>query len=225
MMLAVRSFWNAFDCSTEALHCLAAIVSLQCLPAKSCFEHAGWEGSKAAPRPQHLQHTQHANAAAASHRCLSAVTRCLWHCEYFVQGLLSTSPVQLQRNPALPALAEVLRAWARADDKVPNRAKQEQLGAAVSMLQDALASTFPQLFKQGDQPACVRVFLHHALALTLSKLFTKSAQDLNLLTIRRSLAAEEVSHPRGMLQALWEVQDPNRVSGQEKVALVKPRMC
>ena len=139
---------------------LAAIVSSPCLPAKSCFEHAGWEGSKAAPRAQHpqlLQHTQHANAAAASHRCLSAVTRCLWHCEYFVQGLLGASPKQLQKNPVLPALVEVLRAWARADEKVPNRSKQEQLGAAVSMLQDALASTFPQLFKQGNRPACVRI--------------------------------------------------------------------
>ncbi len=95
-----------------------------------------------------------------------------------MQGLLSASPGQLQKNPVLPALAEVLRAWARADDKVPNRAKQEQLGAAVSMLQDALASTFPQLFKQGDRPACVRIFLHHALALTVSKLFTKSCARL-----------------------------------------------
>ena len=28
-----------------------------------------------------------------------------------------------------------------------------------------------------------------------------------------------------MLQALWDVQDPNRFSGQEDVALVKPRTC
>ena len=114
---------------------------------------AGWEGSKAAPRaqhPQHMQHAQHASAAAAaSHRCLSMVTRCLWHCEYFVQGLLNAPPGQLQQNAVLPALAEALRAWGRADDKAPNRAVQEQLAGAISMLQDALGSAFPQLFKQG----------------------------------------------------------------------------
>lgn len=119
---------------------------------------AGWEGSKAAPRaqhPQHVQHAQHASAAAAaSHRCLSTVTRCLWHCEYFMQGLLSAPPGQLQQNAVLPALAEVLRAWGRADDKAPNRVVQEQLAGAMSMLQDVLASAFPQLFKQGDTLDC-----------------------------------------------------------------------
>ena len=134
---------------------LCRAVCMLCSAARLCAKSArlcaGWEGSKAAPRAPHVQHAQHASAAAAaSHRCLSTVTRCLWHCEYFVQGLLSAPPGQMQQNVVLPALAEVLRAWGRADDKAPSRAAQEQLPGAMSMLQDALASAFPQLFKQGD---------------------------------------------------------------------------
>ena len=100
------------------------------------------------------QHAQHASASAApSHWCLSAVTCCLRHCKYFAQGLLSAPPGQLQQNVVLPALAEVLRAWARADEKPPTRAVQEQIAAALSTLQNALASGFPQLFKQGARLA------------------------------------------------------------------------
>ena len=111
----------------------------------------GWEGSKAqAPRPQHAQQQQqHNSATAASQRCLAAVTRCLWHCEHFLQGLLGAPHGQLGKNAALPALAEVLRAWSRTDDKAPSRSSQEHLAGAVMALHDALATIFPSLFKQG----------------------------------------------------------------------------
>ena len=96
------------------------------------------------------QQGQHSSAAAASQRCVSAVTRCLAHCEYFVQGLLGAPTGQLQKNAVLPALAEVLRSWARLDEKAGSRAMQEQLASAIAGLQDALVSSFPHLFRHGE---------------------------------------------------------------------------
>ena len=108
------------------------------------------------------QQGQHSSAAAASQRCVSAVTRCLGHCEHFVQGLLGAPPGQLQKTAVLPALAEVLRSWARLDEKAGSRAMQEQLAGAIAGLQDALASSFPHLFRHGEAAHLSRLRCHNS---------------------------------------------------------------
>ncbi len=131
---------------------------------------AGWEQSKVPVRaPQHAQHNQLSSAAAASRHCLATVTRCLWQCEHFAHGLLSAPPGELRANPVLPALAEVLRAWARVDERTPGRAGQEQLSAPMAALHDALASAFPQLFKQGAFACCHSLLLHGSRRYSLAR--------------------------------------------------------
>ena len=103
-----------------------------------------------------------------------------------MHGLLSAPPGELRANPVLPALAEVLRAWARADDRVPGHTGQEQLGTLMAGLQDALASAFPQLFKQGAFACFARGFFIAAFAVAWHAAFLK-------LTLRAPLSGLSAS--------------------------------